>query len=310
MYKVLISDPLPAETREILESNSSVEVIEEHDNYHEVLGEVQGWIVRSGTQVTAELLDQAKQLKCVCRAGAGVDNVDVKAAAARDVVVMNTPGANARAAAELSIGLMFALARQIPPAHQSMVEGRWDRKVFKGTELGGKVLGVLGYGKVGQDVSRMGEGLGMQVKVCDPSLAANPGQGDPETVTLEELFRVSDYISLHVPLNDSTRGLVNRKLLGTAKPSLYLVNCARGGVVDEAELIQALDEGLLAGAALDVFESEPPQEESPLRKHPKLILTPHLGASTREAQDAVGLMSARQVLEYLTQGKAVNRVSA
>ncbi len=308
-FRVLISDPLPPIVRDILEDAGRFEILEGQEPIASELPSVHGWIVRSGTTVDASAFERASSLKCVCRAGAGVDNVDLAAAARHDVVVMNTADANANAAAEQSIALMFAMARHTPAAHQSMAEGRWDRKTYAGIELAGKTLGVIGLGKIGRGVATKARGLGMRVIGFDPVTPADvTAPLGVERVELDALWPKADFISLHVPLNDATRGMIGRENLDRCKDGVRVVNCARGGVVDVEGLIEAVESGKVAQAALDVYEPEPLAEDSPLRGHKNIICTPHLGASTAEAQLNVGVMSAEQVRDFLIDGEIRNRV--
>ncbi len=310
-FKILVSDSLPAEAHEILAQEADLEVIEEHDAFEPYLGEIDGWIVRSGTQVTSAYLDQCKKLTAICRAGAGTDNVDLVAAKAKGVVVMNTPGTNARAAAELTIALTFAAARNIPFAHQKMSEGGWDRSTFVGNELWQKCIGVVGLGRVGRLVAQMAVALGMRVVGYDPMTSAEQAaELGVELTSVEELLPQSDFIALHTPLTDETRHLINRDSLASCKKGVRIVNCSRGGVVDEEALVEAVDSGHVACAALDVYGTEPLPADSPLRNRPGIITTPHLGASTREAQIAVGTQSARQIRDFLLSGTAANTVGA
>ena len=308
-FRVLISDPLPPMVREILEATGRIEVLEGQEPIATDLPSIHGWIVRSGTTVDAASIERATNLRVVCRAGAGVDNVDIPAATARDVIVMNTADANANAAAEQTLALMFALARHTPQAHRSMVEGRWDRKAYVGIELAGKTLGVIGLGKIGLGVATKAAGLGMRVIGFDPITPKE--HTDPlgiARVELDGIWAEADFITLHVPMNDATRGLIGADNLARCKDGVRIVNCARGGVVDPAALIAAVDGGKVAGAALDVYDPEPLAEDSPLRTHEKIICTPHLGASTVEAQNNVGVMSAEQVRDCLLDGEIRNRV--
>ncbi|MGE4619012.1 MAG: hydroxyacid dehydrogenase, partial [Planctomycetota bacterium] len=260
---------------------------------------------------TADLLDQAPDLKCICRAGAGVDNIDCDAAADRGVLVMNTPSANSNAAAEHSVGLMFALARNIPQGHGKMSSGGWDRKKLVGIELEGKTLVVIGLGKIGQRVCRKGSALGMTVIGCDPYVnEADTRALGAEFAELNDALAQADFISLHPPLNDATRGMVNDDFIASCKDGVRIVNVSRGPVIDQAALIRGLDSGKVGGAALDVFSEEPPAEDDPFRNHPGIICTPHLGASTVEAQDNVGTQSAHQVVAYLSEGQVENAVNA
>lgn len=307
---ILISDPLPAATNQIL-VDAGFQVLEGPDHIPGNLGSISGWILRSGTQIDAELLDQAPGLKCICRAGAGVDNIDCDAAADRGVLVMNTPSANSNAAAEHAIALMFAMARNIPQGHGKMTSGGWDRKKLVGVELEGKTLVVIGLGKIGQRVCRKGNALGMKVIGCDPFVNEGETQSfGAEYSDQESALSRADFISLHPPLNDSTRGMVNDDFIAQCKDGARIVNVSRGPVIDQASLIRGVDSGKIAGAALDVFAEEPPPENDPFRNHPSIICTPHLGASTVEAQDNVGTQSAHQVVGFLTSGTIENAVNA
>lgn len=308
-FKVLISDPLPEEANRILEESPQIEVITRSEGYDDLLPKIHGWVVRSGTQIGAAELDRCPELKCVCRAGAGVDNVDVKAARERGVVVMNTPGVNARAAGELTIALVMSLARNIPFAHARLADGGWDRSKFVGIECRNRRLGILGLGRVGRHVAAMARGLEMEVFGFDPqvnnSAAADLGV---KLATVDEILAECDFVALHTPLNDATRNLINSDSLARSKKGIFLINCSRGGVIDNEALLAALDSGQVGGAALDVFDPEPLPADSKLRAHPKIILTPHLGASTREAQLGVATQSAQQVRDFLEQGTAINVV--
>jgi len=309
-FKILISDPLPGIAREILEESGQVEVIDCPESIDGCLASIDGWIIRSGSKITEEVLARAPKLKCICRAGAGVDNIDCDAAAARGVTVMNTPAANSNAAAEHAIALMFAIARQIPFSHAVMAEGGWDRNKFVGIELAGKCLLVLGRGKGGKGVARKGVALGLKVLGVDPFIDTDSVRQDGvELVSLARGLPRADFISLHTPLNDETRGLVGDEFLRQCKAGVRIINVSRGPVIDEEALFSALESGKVGGAALDVFESEPPAENSPLRGHPAIVCTPHLGASTVEAQLNVGIASAHQLLGYLRKGVVENRVN-
>ncbi|OUU26258.1 MAG: hypothetical protein CBC13_00660 [Planctomycetia bacterium TMED53] len=306
---VLISDPLPPATEEILR-NAGLEVIVGGDKLEESLPSISGWILRSGTQITSDLLDQAANLRCICRAGAGVDNIDCDAAAERGVLVMNTPAANSNAAAEHAIALMFAVARNVGQGHLGMTQGGWDRKALVGVELEGKTLVVVGMGKIGQRVCRKANALGMKVIGCDPFVDAAVCEANGASHSaLDSALPEADFISLHPPLNDQTRGMVNDEFLGGCKKGVRIVNVSRGPVIDSAALIRAVDSGQVAAAGLDVFVEEPPAEDDPLRSHPAILCTPHLGASTVEAQDNVGLQSAQQVAAFLLEGQVQHPVN-
>ncbi len=267
-------------------------------------------IVRSATKATAQLLEHATRLRVIGRAGVGVDNVDLDAATRRGVVVMNTPGGNAGSVAEHSIALMLALARRIPQADLSLKQGKWEKKAFLGQELRGKALGLVGFGRIGAEVARLAQALGMQVSAYDPLIA--PRLASDQNVklvpSLEELFASSDFVSLHASATPETRQLVNSKTLAAARKGVRIVNCARGELVDEAALLEALNSGKVAGAGLDVFETEPPKDTA-LVAHANVIATPHIAGSTEEAQEIVGIRIAEQVRDYLVDGVVRNAVN-
>jgi D-3-phosphoglycerate dehydrogenase len=258
-----------------------------------------GLVVRSATKVTSEVIARGTSLKVIGRAGTGVDNIDVPAATRRGILVMNTPGGNTVSAAEHTVSMMMSLARNIPQAHESLRRGEWERKKFTGTEVFEKTLGVVGLGKIGREVALRCRGLGMNVLGFDPILPADAAAKlGIEAVALEEIYRRADFITVHTPLSPETRGLLNDTTLGLCKKGVRIINCARGGIVDEAALLRALESGRVAGAALDVFESEPPGG-NPLLRHPRVIVTPHLGASTEEAQEKVAIQIAHQLADAL-----------
>ena len=263
---------------------------------------VQALVVRSATKVTRRVLEAASGLRVVGRAGVGLDNVDCEAAAERGIAVLNTPGASSTATAELALALIFALARQIPRATLTTRAGSWEKKGLEGIELTGKTLGVVGCGRIGRIVAERALGLRMQVLAHDPVQPA-PLAG-VTFVALDELCARADFVTLHLPLVPATRQLFSRDLIARMKPGARLVNCARGGLVDEAALLEALASGRLAGAALDVLEEEPPRKDHPLLAREDVIVTPHLGASTREAQAAVALAIAEAVCDCLESGSA------
>jgi D-3-phosphoglycerate dehydrogenase len=274
------------------------------DALTEAVRAADGVIVRSATKITAELLDDPGKLRAVARAGVGVDNIDVAAATRKGVVVMNTPGGNTVSAAEHTIALLLALARHVPAADASMKAGRWDRAKFVGTQLAGKTLGVIGLGRIGREVARRAAGLDMQVVGFDPFLTPDrAGQLGIESVAgLDQLLPRCDFLTVHTPLTDETRDLIGAAQIQKLKPGCRLVNVARGGIFNEAALADALKSGKVAGAALDVFGQEPPPADLPLLKAPNAILTPHLGASTVEAQDAVAREAAQLLIDFLTRG--------
>ena len=273
------------------------------------IGAYDGLAVRSATRVTAELLAAAPRLKAVGRAGVGVDNIDVAAATARGVVVMNTPFGNAVTTAEHAVAMMMALARRIPQADRSVRGGEWSRARFVGVELAGKTLGLVGCGNVGAIVAERAQGLRMRVVVHDPYLAAERAQElNVEKVGLDALLARADVISLHAPLTDETRGMIDAAALARARPGVRLVNCARGGLVVEADLKAAIESGHVAGAALDVFAQEPARG-NPLLELDEVVATPHLGASTAEAQEKVAVQIAEQMADYLLTGAVANAVN-
>jgi D-3-phosphoglycerate dehydrogenase len=305
---VLITDNVDRQCVTILEAEGFQ--IEYHpglsrEEILKAVGAAEGLIVRSQTQVNAEVLEAGKHLKVVGRAGAGVDNIDVAAATRHGIIVMNTPGGNTISTAEHTVSMMLALARNIPQAHQSLRSGKWERSAFVGTELHGKTLGVVGLGKVGSEVSRRASAFGMKILAFDPAQSGETaGRVNAQLVALPELLRQSDFITLHSPLIPETRGLIGKESLSICKHGVRIINCARGGIVDEAALLAALERGDVAGAALDVFEHEPPVN-SPLIQHRNVVVTPHLAASTEEAQEKVAVQIARQVADYL-QGRGVS----
>jgi D-3-phosphoglycerate dehydrogenase / 2-oxoglutarate reductase len=274
------------------------------------LSGVDAVLVRSATAVGAESIDGADKLRVIGRAGAGVDTIDVDAATARGIAVMNAPDGNTLAAAEHALSLLFALARHVPRADAGMKAGQWPKAGLTGFELEGKKLGVIGLGRIGGTVARKASGLGMNVAAYDPFLPPSAAaHGSVPLKTLDELLAWADVVTLHIPRTKDTTHLLNADTLARMKPGAYLINAARGGLVDEAALLDALDSGQLAGAALDTFATEPLPADSPLRAHPRLVLTPHLGASTGEAQQAVSTILARQVLDYFATGAVAGCVN-
>jgi D-3-phosphoglycerate dehydrogenase len=271
--------------------------------------EYDAMVVRSRTRVTAELLEHASQLKVIGRAGTGVDNIDIKSASARGILVMNTPGANSMAAAEHTLALMLSLARYVPQANQSMHSGQWDKKHFLGTELYGQTLGIIGFGKIGSIVADRALGMKMEVLCYDPYVLAEAAAiHGVELVPLDDLLARSDFITLHTPLTNETRNVINRATLSKMKAGVRIINCARGGLIDEEALYEALLEGRIGGAALDVFNQEPPVD-NPLLVLPNVICTPHLGASSVQAQVNVARAIASQILDYLQLGVIRNAVN-
>jgi D-3-phosphoglycerate dehydrogenase len=311
--RVLISDKTDPICAETLRSFSGIEVEERAGmSAEELLRDIPGCdalMVRSATKVTAEVIEAGTELKAIGRAGAGVDNIDVEAATAKSVLVMNTPGGNANAVAELAVGMMFALARKLPAMATGMKAERWEKKGYQGAELAGKTLGVLGIGYVGARVAEKAAALGMKVLACDPFVSSEKArERGAEPCDLEQLLSRCDYISLHLPKNEQTTGQINAAAFAKMKPGVFIVNCARGGIVVEADLLEALQSGKVGGAGIDVYENEPPENWS-LMKHPSVIATPHIGAATAEAQVVVAEMIGRQIGDFLTGGKIVNAVN-
>jgi D-3-phosphoglycerate dehydrogenase / 2-oxoglutarate reductase len=261
--------------------------------------------------VTRKVIEAATKLKVVGRAGVGVDNVDVEAATQRGVVVMNTPGGNTITTAELSFAMLLALARKVPQAHSTMVEGKWDRKQFQGVELADKTLGVLGMGRIGTEVAKRALAFGMKVIGYDPFLTEGRAKalGVQLAADLDEVYRAADFITVHMPVTDTTRGMLNTEAFGKMKPGVRIVNCARGEIIVDNDLIAALDAGKVAAAGLDVFVTEPLPADHPFRKHPGITLTPHLGASTAEAQEKCGIEVAEVITSYLLTGEVRNAVN-
>ena len=312
--KVLISDALsPAAIAIFKERGIEVDfqpaLGKDKDKLAATIDGFDGLAIRSATKVTAKILEQAKSLKVIGRAGIGVDNVDIPAATARGIIVMNTPFGNSITTAEHAITLMLSLARQIPEADASTRAGKWEKNKFLGVEIFGKTLGVIGCGNIGSIVADRALGMKMKVIAYDPYLsderALNLGV---EKVELDELMRRADFITLHTPLTDKTRNIINAESLALTKKSVRLINCARGGLIDEAALFEALKSGRVAGAALDVFATEP-AAESPLFGLHNVVCTPHLGASTTEAQENVALQIAEQMSDYLIRGAISNAVN-
>ena len=303
MTKVLVSDPIDQTGIDILSQVAQVDLRTglSAEDLVGCIGEYDALMIRSGTQVTAEVLDAAERLKIIGRAGVGVDNVDVKAATRHGVLVVNSPEGNTIAAAEHALALMLSLSRHVPHAHARIMAGGWDRKLYVGNELYKKILGVVGLGKIGSHVARVARAMGMDVAAYDPFVSPERAQQmQVRLLTLPQLFAEADYITLHLPRTPETENLVNAELLRTMKPTARVVNCARGGIVDEAALAEAVESGVIAGAALDVYAMEPLAVDSPLRQvKERLILTPHLGASTEEAQENVAVDVAEQIRDVL-----------
>jgi D-3-phosphoglycerate dehydrogenase len=305
--KILVTDPLAPQGMEVFERTPGfvvdLKVGIKPPEIKQIIKNYHGWVLRSGTKVTEDILETADNLKVIGRAGIGVENIDVAAASKRGIVVMNTPGGNNVTTGEHTMSLMLSLARHIPQAVASLKAGQWSREKFVGVELCNKTLGVIGLGNVGRIVAERALGFRMKVIAYDPFVqpesAARMGV---EMATLDEIYARSDFITVHVPLTAETRGLINKKTFAKMKNGVRIINCARGGIVDEADLAEAIRSGKVAGAALDVYVDEPPKPDHPLIKMDQVITTPHLGASTDEAQLNVAVAVAEQMVDFLARG--------
>ncbi len=311
--KILIADPLSDQGVDILKSEKNIEVDVNTDLSHEKLLERIGYydalIVRSGTDVTSEVIKAGDRLKVIGRAGVGVDNIDVRAATRRGILVVNTPGANTVSAAEHTMTLLLALSRNIAPANISLRSRKWERRQFMGVEVYGKTLGIIGLGRIGTEVARRAVAFGMHVMAADPYISPDHAALlDIRLVENHEIVQKADYISVHLPLTDETHHLLSQKEFAAMKDGVRVINCARGGILDEAALYDAIVNGKVAGAALDVYEDEPPLD-SPLLGLDSVLTTPHLGASTTEAQIHVAVEIARQVLDALSGRPVRNAVN-
>ena len=307
MQRVLLTEPIASQGVEELRSYPAIEVVERHhiaaDELRRAVAACAGLLVRSQTEVSRALIEAGTELRVIGRAGAGVDNIDVAAATERGVLVMNTPGANAQAAAELTIGLLFAVARRIAAADASVKAGRWERAKFRGTQLLGKTLGIVGIGNVGRLVARSAAALGMHVLAHDPYVAPDLAvEHRISLVALDAVLAQADYITVHTPLTSTSRGMIGASEIARMKRGVYLINCSRGGVIDEGALLVALDAGHVEAAALDVFSAEPPLD-LPIARHQRVVATPHIGALSWEAQLNVAIMIANQIGRYLTTGE-------
>jgi len=303
MARILVSDRVHPEGLARLREHGH-EVIQilsgKPEDLRKALPEVEGWMIRSRTKVTADLLAHAPLLKIIVRVGVGLDNVDLEEASRRGILVTNTPGATAVSVAEFTLGLLLALFREIPQAAQSLKEGQWEKHRFVGYEVAGKTLGILGLGRIGTEVAKRALALGMRVygfrrsPLTQEETAMGIIPGSPD-----EVLARSDVLSLHLPLTPETRHFFSRETFSRVKSGVYLINCARGGIVDEKALLEALEEGRVAAAALDVFEVEPPPPDHPLLRHPRVIATPHIAAETEEAQRRAALEAADKIITTL-----------
>jgi len=310
-YRVLVTDKLSEDGLKLLQAEPGFEVdvrtdlAGDPDGLRSALAEADALIVRSGTKVTEAVLDDRCRIRAIARAGVGVDNIDVPAATQRGIVVMNTPGGNTVSTAEHTIALMLAMARNIARANESLKAGRWERSKLTGRQLEGKTLGIVGLGRVGQAVARRALGLEMNVVGFDPFLSHERAAelGIESLPHLSDLWGRCDFLTLHTPLTEDTNHLINDETIAAMRPGVRIINCARGGLIDAAALRRGLDSGQVAGAAVDVFEPEPPEPDHPLLDHPNVVVTPHLGASTEEAQSAVAEEAARLLIDFLARGQ-------
>ncbi len=314
MARIIVLDPLSQDGLDLLESAAGIEYEIKTGlagkELHDALLEFDGAICRSGVKITAEALEGNKRLRAIARAGVGTDNIDKKAATRLGIVVMNTPGGNTLSTAEQTIALMLGLSRNVAPAYQSLVEGRWDRKQYMGTQVAGKTLGIIGLGRIGQAVAVRAQALEMKVVGYDPYLSAARAKelGIEMFDSPKEMFPHVDYLTVHTPLTDETRGLVDAKAIESMRKGVRLINCARGGIYDHDALVEGLKSGKLGGVALDVYESEP-CTDSPLFGMPNVLCTPHLGASTEEAQMNVALEAVSLLIDFFTTGEIKQSVN-
>ncbi len=312
MARILVSDPIAEAGVEVLRQAGEVDVRTglPKEELIRCIGDYDALVVRSETKVTADVIAAATRLRIIGRAGVGVDNIDVAAATQRGIIVVNSPEGNTIAAAELTVAMMLALARNIPQADRSLRAGEWKRSKFVGTEVYRKTLGIIGLGKIGREVARRAKGLGMNVIAYDPFTPSEVAERIGVTLTnLDTLLAQSDFVSIHAPLNEQTRHLINAERIARMKDGAFLINCARGGIVDEQALADAIRSGKLAGAAVDVFSKEPPPPDNPLLSLEQCVLTPHLGASTTEAQVNVAMDVAEQIVSVLRGGPARSAVN-
>ncbi len=300
--KVLVADPISEEAIDLMRKEGlevDVKTDISHDELVKIIPEYDALIVRSRTKVTKDVIEAGKKLKIIGRAGVGVDNIDLKTATERGIVVVNAPGGNTISAAELTLGLLFAVARKIPQADKSVKEGKWERKKFMGVELRGKTIGIIGLGRIGYEVAKRVRALEMNILAYDPYVSEERAKSvGAKLVSLEELLRNSDFITIHVPKTKETENLISEREFEMMKDGVYIINAARGGIVNEKALYEAIVKGKVAGAALDVYEKEPPDPNNPLLKLDNVVTTPHIGASTKEAQLSVGMIIAEEFINF------------
>ena len=311
--KILISDKMSDKVEDVLKSKSidyDIKTGMDPEELKSVIDQYDGILIRSATKLTSNILADCKNLKVVGRAGVGVDNVDLETATKNKILVMNTPLGNLEATAELTIGLMFSLYRHIHLANQSTHDGKWEKPKFMGTELKGKTLGIVGFGNIGQRVAEMASVIGMNI-ITNSNSASDEDLSKlgASKVSTEQLLTDSDILSLHTKLNDDTKNMLNKTSIATMKPSAVIINCARGGLINEADLKDCLNNDVIAGAAIDVYEKEP-ATENVMFGAKNLLLTPHLGASSKEAQSNVAIDVANQVADYLKDNKIINNVNS
>jgi D-3-phosphoglycerate dehydrogenase len=314
--KIIVCDPISPKGIALLQQRPEFQVVVLPKRLPEaellpLVADAVALVVRSETKVTKKVIEAAPKLRVVGRAGVGVDNVDIEAATQHGTVVMNTPGGNTVTTAELSFAMLLSLARKVPQAAATMIAGKWDRKLFQGVELSGKTLGVLGMGRIGTEVAKRAIAFGMRVVAYDPYLTEDRAKaiGADFAESLDEVYRVADFITVHMPVTKETKEMLNAAAFAKMKPGVKIVNCARGEIISEADLIAALESGKVAGAALDVYAVEPLPADHPYRKQANLILTPHLGASTNEAQEKCGIEVAEVIAGYLLTGEVRNAVN-
>lgn len=316
--KLLITDGLSSDGLQALENSGLFDIsfhkAVEKDALKTMLATAEALVIRSATKMTKDLIDLAPKLKVIMRAGAGVDNVDVKHATEKKILVLNCPGVNNNAVAELTLGFLFGLMREIPRATSGMKANLWEKKDLVGGEVAGRSIGILGFGAIGGLVGKACNALGMSVTAFDPAAATLKTKPEYSFVkkwanTLDEVFAECDVVSVHMPLMDATKNSIGAAQFGKMKKGSYFINCSRGGIASEAALLEKLNDGTIAGAALDVFDQEPTPPDHPLVKHPKVICSPHIGAATKEAQHKVGIAAAKYLIDFYREGKAPTAVN-
>ncbi|MHA6261025.1 phosphoglycerate dehydrogenase [Sporosarcina sp. CAU 1771] len=314
MFKILVSDPISDFGLQQLTNASDVEVIKQtglsEDELISIIGDYDALLVRSQTKVTANIMKAGVKLKVIGRAGVGVDNIDLDAATNHGIIVINAPDGNTITTCEHTFAMMMALARHIPQAYVKTIDGQWDRKSFLGVELRNKTLGVFGLGRIGIEVAKRAAAFGMSIIGYDPFMTEERAKKlGIKLASVDEIIREADFMTVHTPLTSETRHMISKPQFEVMKKGMRIINCARGGIIDELALVEAIDEGIVAGAAFDVFESEPPAPDHPFLKHPKVIVTPHLGASTLEAQENVAIDVSEQVVHILRDEPFKNAVN-